>query len=591
MPTSERLSDIVIKRHLDAGYQAIPWDMPNDQGFLAGIDFDKILAQPQPKKIVQALPVQPLYAAIKRTGFADSLAILELVSQDQFTRFLDYDVWHRGQLVPGKCLAWLMSYMALGKEAVAERFMDLEEEYQLSLLVGKLQVVDLEQLEALPGEEQDAFFAMPCNQVYYRIISNFESEMQAIANLIEAIKDTDLKYAYALISHAGFMPPNESMEQLLQFRNARLEEDGFVTYGESLSIFTPLDLADLTNKWRPASAAASSNGLVYDANEPSLAFADRVLAHLRTLGWDLDEQFQVHQGLLFLANSLTAASHVEADDTKGLQALLEQLRAIWGLGLAYLAADDVAVAAAIIKAEHPKTLFRAGYSLIHGVRQGLLAHLASWEVPGMAALAAEVRHGRFGGALQVIEKQLQPCLGLEMAEILRGIFNRYPMCPQLIGDRDQGQRITFVALSSWTIFAQWQAYAEAQVIFSQLTGSLSQRVTLDRRLHTLLLAGILGAEPGAGAVTTQQIAAFCSLEREPLSQAMQALNENLTATIIAQRTQWQLGAERAAAKAEVPCRLTANTAIHLLADRMLDLVLAQGQGEEAVAKLVLTVSE
>ena len=58
----------------------------------------------------------------------------------------------------------------------------------------------------------------------------------------------DMNYV-SLIAHLSQLPPNESEHLLLQFRNARLEEDGFINEEEAALCFIPLKHQKYKDKW------------------------------------------------------------------------------------------------------------------------------------------------------------------------------------------------------------------------------------------------------------------------------------------------------------------------------------------------------
>lgn len=146
-----RLSEHALRARLDAGHQSIPWQVPKPAGFLAGIDFDAILASPDAKKIIRALPVQPLYYGLKRRGMMECADVLKLLSQDQVTRVFDFDIWSRDELSRAKAFALLKAFAAGGSKQLCKRFVALDEEYQLSILEGMLRVYTEEEFEVLAG--------------------------------------------------------------------------------------------------------------------------------------------------------------------------------------------------------------------------------------------------------------------------------------------------------------------------------------------------------------------------------------------------------------------------------------------------------
>ena len=78
---TNRLSKENVQHNLDAGHQNLPWSVSEPSGFLAGIDFNAILDNPQAKEIIQSLPVQPLYYGLKKKGLAECLQIILTVPE------------------------------------------------------------------------------------------------------------------------------------------------------------------------------------------------------------------------------------------------------------------------------------------------------------------------------------------------------------------------------------------------------------------------------------------------------------------------------------------------------------------------------
>ena len=184
---------------LDSGYRSLNWQPGPLSGFISGLDIDALLASPEPKKAVRAMPVQPLYYAIKRKGLADCLALLPLLSQDQVIRLFDYDLWHQGQLDPAKAVEWILAFAKLGPKELYQRFAYLDEEYQLGLLYNRFRVYEVEDKFELPDEVQDRVHAMPCGKVYYEILAQTKEEGEAIESIIQSAVENNLRYAYALL--------------------------------------------------------------------------------------------------------------------------------------------------------------------------------------------------------------------------------------------------------------------------------------------------------------------------------------------------------------------------------------------------------
>ncbi len=422
-----RLSDSVVADNLDAGHQNLAWEPGPPSGFLAGIDINALLTNPQAAEIVPQLPTQALYYAIKQHGIEDALDLLPLLSQEQVERMLDYDVWTRDELVPKKFFKFMKAFAEVSREQLFERFSELDEEYQLSALQGFFRVYEVENAFDLAEDVSDRVYRMPCDKVFYEILSEDADEIAFIEELMEGAKEHNLRYAYSLLGHATFMPPAEQMAQVARFRRARLEEDGFVSYEESLHIFAPIDRRTLLAQWSQVTTSMELSSLALQGGSGS--FLDAVLLAARDHDVSVDELYSIHQGFLYLANALCAATQVEPDDIAGLNRLLEQGRALLSLGLEYLAQGELEVGIAALRGESTRTLFRVGLSLVDELRAEVVSRLVSMQWPRSERLQRFYEARQWGQILHELDRYWIANIGLQAGEVLKGLFNRFPMVP------------------------------------------------------------------------------------------------------------------------------------------------------------------
>ncbi|MCX6130977.1 MAG: DUF6178 family protein, partial [Proteobacteria bacterium] len=395
--------------------------------FLSGISIAAIMADPNAAEIVPELPVQALYYAIKQKGMDEVLDLLPLLSQEQVERMIDYDAWSHDQLVPKKLFQFLKAFGEVSREQLYERFAHLDEEYQLATLQNFFRVYEVEVIYDLPEAIQDLVYAMPCNTVFYEILSEDPEEIAFVEELMEAAKECNMRYAYSLLGHASYMPPAEQAAQVAIFRKARLEEDGFVSYQDSLQLFMPVDRLSLLSRWNPSVQTMNLASLVQKAGQG--AFLDAVLEAAQEEALSLDELYAMHQGFLYLANALCAASHVEPDDIVGLNRLLEQGKAIVSLGLEYIAQGQLEVGIAALRGESCQTLFRVGLSLVDEIRAELLHQLLALRWPRSEVLMRHYLAKQWGQIQLELDRHWIEQVGLQSGEILKGLFNRFPMVP------------------------------------------------------------------------------------------------------------------------------------------------------------------
>lgn len=420
---------------------------------LVALDFDQILAQKHPRKLIQALPPQLIYHSLLARGVEDCLEVLPHLSPEQFIRICDYDVWHEDRLVPRRLFTWLGYYRELSHKQLYERFRSLDEEYQLAALTPHLRVYSPEEYEKMTDEQRDRLYRLPGDALFYEITSSEKEIHEGIEQLIEATMSEDMNYAIAMLSHSTYQLVGESELALLQFRNARLEEDGFVSYQESMQLFVPQGFEELRKKWQTAasSPASASTALLARDAASSASFLHRVVAYARLSNWTPDHWENLQRSFLYLSNALCTACQIESDDRHGLKRLLEHSQGLCSLSLEALSQGDLEVASKILLTEDPKRLFRAALDLVGQLQQQIIDQLIQANIQGAEQLAKYHRLHKNGALLDHIDRELLEVLGYEKVELLKGLFNRLPLVPveQPAAASNSGvQRILFVPLQT-----------------------------------------------------------------------------------------------------------------------------------------------
>lgn len=449
-----KLSDGRVEKAHDAGHRTLRWQVSVPAGILSGIDIDELGADANVKKIVPMLPCQPLYFALKQKGLSESLPVLKHISSEQLTRLIDYDCWPKDRIDSEAALIFLEHFGRVSIEHLYERFSGLDEEYQMAILSGLIETYEFDDPLDIPEPLASRLIAMPCRKVYYAIRSDSEDVQRVVKLIVDSAIECNMRYAYALISHASYRPPHEDAAHALRFRNARLEEDGFVSFSESQALFQPVDLKSLSGRWVKEENAKRSGALSREDRLDS-PYLDRVLALARSSGWDIDDLYMVHQNLLYLANALGVAMQIEPDDLEGLNRVLLQAQSMVSVGLDYLSQGDTNRALEVLRAEYPKTLFQSGLSLFFESRKKVSEFLSQLQIPSHKEFDRAVRGMQWGRCLLIIDRDFLPIIGFEDAETLKGLFNRIPMLACHGGD--DSKTIEFIPISSMVAFDQLRA--------------------------------------------------------------------------------------------------------------------------------------
>jgi len=445
---ASRISDTPIETTFDTGIITFPVGDSAGTDLIPKINLTEIMEQDDAKELIQALPVQPLYMEIKSRSIEQCGEIIRSLSDDQFVRMLDMDCWQGNRVHPKQVMAWLSQQEMVGPESMASRLMEMDEEYQITLLQGLVRCYDEEEVEKLPDDVRGNLQAMPCYKYFYEILTDDPEVQDFIRTLVDSALDASIPYAYALLQYASYSVPNEPEFQLLQFRNSRLEEEGFVSEEEAAQLFADLDFVTVKAKWHakrkemPASATPTMMS-------PTQSFISqvRVYAAKENL-WTSEQANALEMRFLYLANALCSVTRVDTDDVKSVNRVLDHALSLVNIALDFVAEGDVAFAARILAEENPKTLFRVGASLLTLVRKQLLTTLEERGIHEASELMALSQAKRFGNLLFEMDRKLLPKIGFELTETLKALCNRFPLRPDEVRSRD-GKTAARIAFRSF----------------------------------------------------------------------------------------------------------------------------------------------
>ena len=589
---AERLSTLEHQKTLDGGQSSLGWTPPPPSGFLAGVDLKAIMERPEAKEIIQAMPPQPLFYSLKHRGLVESIDVLPHLTVDQFTRMLDYDIWAKDEVSFGRFVAWIEAYGQVGGKELAERFIDLEEEYQLALLIGKFEVFTEEDVGSMSKMEEDSLSVMPCGTVFYRVTGKDKEEQLALELLFNTLISENLKYAYALIGHSAYMPPNESEGLLRQFREARLEEDGFVSYEESLEVFQTHTASATIAKWEAFREKNDVSGLVQQTDDDR-PYLDRVFDFARAHDVSIDEQFAMHQGLLYLCNALSASAGVEISDAHGVARVLELGRSMVSLGLETLSHGREKLALHILQAESMKEIFRVGLSLVEGLRQSFLESDVV-QFPQLSSLRELYLQKKYGAIVDILDTEWLAFIGSEGVEIIKGLFNRFPMVLEdVIQEANLGGRRQFLPIHNLARFKKLCARVSAitaMIDFLRSAGcewekSSEESFSLDQGVMTISARRLLGEQALLLPFSQKEMDALMGLKNEDLEGLLGAYLKEVEVFVSSRIHSWALfsGVE---IKSEAVSYM-----LHMMSDILMGFVTAWHHGRESVSGMILVEKE
>lgn len=520
---ADRLSESSGRSVYESGQQAYlrsPSRRKPSSFWLSKPDLKGILREKNPRKAIQSLSPQSLYFALSEQGLGDSLDVLPLLSDEQFVRICDYDVWRDDRLATKQLFTWLAWYREISPAQMFKRFVSLDEEYQIASLSPFIAVFTEEDYERMSDEQQDQLQRFPGDAMYYHVRTGDPELHKGICDLIDAAMSKDMGYAMALVSHCGYAVPNEHEHMMSQFRKARLEEDGFVSYEESLECF------------RPQKPSARSEAVSFDKPSddlPALAqderpFLEQVLeCAAKTMS--AESLSGIQSGLLALANSLCTATKAEPGDLAGLRDTFEHAQGMVSLALAFESGGNPEAGVQILNSAYPKALFRTGLGYVHDLRMSVLKGLEKAGVPGVSGIREQYLQMKFAGTLNAFDSISGHVLSFEQTEIFKGLFNRFPLCPrEHVSYRDEElKRLSFSPLGSSADFVSLVRHLESVFALltlanlgSEQTFSESVELSLEEALSRGVMRGLMRQSFRTEALSQEELHQFSQADSEEL---------------------------------------------------------------------------
>jgi len=316
---------------------------------------------PQPEAVVPALPEAELAYTAKAIGLADAAWLLAHATPDQLVACVDLDAWSGSELAPdpARVGAWLGALAEAGEEALLRGAHALDPELLVLWLRDRIEVT---------LKEGDAFEPPPGarsleGQFWYRARREGD-DLADVQALLDALFREDYWTYFRLVQGAAWELPSEMEEWALRWRSGRLEDLGFPTWEEAMSIYGVLSARALDAlPEAPAPAAEVDWRLpIWMPRLPLAASAAQAIFRaLAALG---EEERRPHlYAFLALANRVAVADQLPLGDAETIPRALDKAASLASSGLEHLAAAHGVSLADALRRAGVQRLFRVGFSL------------------------------------------------------------------------------------------------------------------------------------------------------------------------------------------------------------------------------------
>ena len=326
--------------------------------------------------VLEGLSPSEFYFLLKDIGPRDAAPLLARATDEQLARIVDFEAWEGPSFAPERFTAWLE--LAAGEdEETAVRMLRAADPEVLVLQVMKQ--ARIREVDKTPEQDdlyggRDDTFQTPDRDFW--VISEIGPDaVPNLKRLVDLLYAADIEWARQTLKASAWELAASLEDEALRFRLARLGEEGFPSPEEAERIYKMLDMKKLKDllgqegeQLRAGKSSAQTRALwdlggVEGFNESLLT---RALASMR----DGPRKASIVRSLAHLLGEvIMAETKGDFGDADGAVLAPARLHGFVSAGLAHLGASTPEDAAGLLRQLHPRILFRAGYTLLLGIRQ------------------------------------------------------------------------------------------------------------------------------------------------------------------------------------------------------------------------------
>ncbi len=331
-----------------------------------------ILDLASPATFVQGLPTQELHQLIHHIGIEDAGLLVPYTTPEQFRTLLDLDLWIGSEICPERIERWIWSLDEFGpSNELPRRLKQVDPELIITILARWCRIQVREKMDESPYFPDDSVvFTTPDQRYFVELYGDDANDrFPMIYHLIRALYQADLEQALQLLDKITIENPSEVEEELLRFRDARLQDLGFVSPDEAIQMYVFMSpkktLAELSSILDgPSGNVFRHEGRPIGTSLLGLGAPDNFLATILGQTDCPERQEQFITSFTYLCNR---SSTIRILDLSDLDRWNEEARTIFGhlnIGLEYLAQGNLEAGGQILEKMHLMELHRVGFSVI-----------------------------------------------------------------------------------------------------------------------------------------------------------------------------------------------------------------------------------
>jgi len=336
---------------------------------------DAIVDSPHAAALVQSLPGEDLHLLIHEIGLEDSLPLLAMAEDHQWTYLLDIETWEQDRMDRISFGHWLNHLMKADPDRLVGRFLETHLE-DIELYLTENIRVKIRENDQDPTEFGDEYVTLD-DRFYIRFLddptdsdaepSGTNERKDALTRFLQQLAAHDhFRYQQVLLEAASVIA-SETEEEMYRLRNVRLAEKGFLPFHEAVGIYQPLGREDLQSQGVKVGMGASSQDIPTSVPFPpaKATEAGRIFTDAVGLIEAEDTLMQLQAEIAGLSNQIVTADKLKIRERVQLDHVVRKAMGYIGLGLEEMLSDaggiDLRLAVELIERFPLSHIFRIGY--------------------------------------------------------------------------------------------------------------------------------------------------------------------------------------------------------------------------------------
>lgn len=472
---------------------------------------EAIISRPDADLYIRAIPAPALYQLIKEAGWDQGVDLVPLASAEQMQVFLDLDAWRRDDFLPIRMMPWMAAMVEESSDETFKQVVrELDSEIMALLFKSQVQVMDLDE-GRIPDDAPDSAVTSP-DGMYVLVYPENEALAGLLKRMVMRLYELDRVLAWTLFEAARWELTSEMEEYALRWRRSRLEEFGFVSRDEAMSVYRPINALNLREHLEQSAPHTVQQAPEFQ-DLPAVIASEfegdsLLLRALKRIPDAASMQARFFE-LRALLNKVLIADGVEPGELNSGRQVIRRAMGYASLGLEFMsrggdeARQDVALERASLR-----DLFRAGYTLTAQLQHQALQLERRPTLTLLEGLPYSLLNPEDASLLEALSRTRPTYASSEFD------FDIFSRAEQL---DDAALRLGMIAFKQLWVFGIQRASVQDLVALATTEGLMNEpiEVTFDTIFTTYVARQLTQAGEGFAPLGRPEVAALLLATRAP----------------------------------------------------------------------------